>query len=89
MDPTKVIDQITAPWAGTLIGSVVIALGAGLVILAIMLYRSWQAHLAEVKSCGEKNADMLTKNIEAQNRTADALDGNSQVMKAALEALKK
>ncbi|HZP98271.1 MAG TPA: hypothetical protein VFB13_01955 [Reyranella sp.] len=78
MDSTHIIDQITAPWAGTLLGSVVIALLLAVGVLAIMLYRSWNAHLAEVRACSAEKMDMIR-----------ALDGFKEVMKAALEALKK
>jgi hypothetical protein len=47
------------------------------------------AHMAAVEKCHDSTLDITVKNIEAQNRMSEALDGNSNVMKAALEALKK
>lgn len=45
--------------------------------------------ISEIKSCGAERTELFGKHLEASNRMSDALDGNSQVMKAALEALKK
>jgi hypothetical protein len=76
----------TAKLLGT--GSVQLVLAAGLVFfagctvgLARMLFR-------EIKSCGEERTQVIRQNIEASNKVAAAIDGNTQVMRAALEALK-
>lgn len=87
MDPTQVI---IGPWAQYgVLGSVVVALGLVCWKLWQALDKRTEAHMAAVERCHEKTLDMTIKNIEAQNRMSDALDGNSKVMQAALEALKR
>lgn len=56
--------------------------------LAWLLWRSWQAHLAEVRACAADRSDLLAKKIEAENSLAKAIDGSAQVTRAALDALK-
>jgi hypothetical protein len=87
MDPTQ---AIIAPWMQLgVVGSVVIGLGFVCWALWRSLDKRTEAHMAAVEKCHATTLDITIKNIEAQNRMSDALDGNSQIMKAALEALKK
>lgn len=83
-------NAIIGPWAqyGAL-GSVVLALGFICWRLWAALDKRTEAHMEAVEKCHSTTLDITVKNIEAQNRMSEALDGNSTVMKAALEALKK
>ena len=73
MDPA--LNGIVGPWAQLgIMGSVVLALGA-------TVYLQWQhikscaaAHLADVKACGEKHAELLGRKIESDNALANALE---------------
>lgn len=83
-------NAIIGPWAQFGVwGSVTIALG----VVVLFLYRSndkrTEAHMAAVQKCHDTTLDITVKQIESQNRMSEALDGNSTVMKAALEALKR
>ena len=80
---------IVGPWAQYgIAGSVVIALGFVCWRLWGALDKRTEAHMAAVAKCHEQTMEITLKNIEAQNRMSDALDNNSEVMKAALDALK-
>lgn len=87
MDPTQ---AIIAPWMqyGAL-GSVVIALGVVVMMQWRRINELSAAHLAEVKTCAAQTLDITLKKIEGDHRLADALEGNSKVMEAALAALKR
>ena len=79
MDPTT---AIIAPWAQLgIVGSVVLALGA-------VAWMQWHhiktlgaAHLLDVKACGDRYADLLSKKIESDNALANALDRISERIK--------
>lgn len=79
MDPTT---AIIAPWAQLgIVGSVVIALG-------VVAWMQWHhiktlgaAHMADVKACGDRHADLLVKKIESDNALANALDRLSDRIK--------
>ncbi len=86
MDPTQ---AIIAPWTQLgIVGSVVMALGAIGMALWRALDKRTEAHMSAVEKCHAQTLDITVKQIEAQNRMSDALDRNSEVMKAGLEALK-
>lgn len=85
MDPTS---AIIGPWAQYgIIGSVVIAQG----VLNVVLWR-WgegkqksidalhEARRADVERCGDRFIDMLTKNLETQNRMADGMEAFERVV---------
>jgi hypothetical protein len=69
------LTSIIGPWGQLgIVGSVVLALGT-------MIWLQWQhiraasaAHLADVKACGEKHADLLARKIESDNALANALN---------------
>ena len=73
MDPA--LNSIIGPWGQLgIVGSVVLALG-------VTVYLQWQhikdcaaAHLADVKACGDKYADLMGKKIESDNALANALE---------------
>lgn len=72
MDPTQ---AIIAPWTQLgIVGSVVLALGA----IALMQWRHINslrdAHLADVKACGDKTEAMLVRKIESDNALANAIE---------------
>ncbi len=85
MDPTQAIDaanKLATGSAQTILAFLCVALAVG------FGWAIWRL-ISEIKCCGTERTEILTKNIEAQHRISDALDGNSQVMKAALDALKR
>lgn len=73
MDPA--LNGIVGPWGQFgIVGSVVVALGA-------VCWFQWRhirdvgaQHLADVKACGERHADLLVKKIESDNALANALE---------------
>ncbi|UYN96571.1 MAG: hypothetical protein KIT25_06460 [Enhydrobacter sp.] len=69
-------------------GSAQIVLAAGLVFFAGCTVGLARLLFREIKSCGEERTQVIHQNIEASNKVAAAIDGNTQVMKAALDALK-
>jgi hypothetical protein len=74
MDPALTAAGIT-PWAQFgIVGAVVVALG-------FVVWMQWHhikalgaSHLADVKACGDKYADLLGKKIESDNALANALE---------------
>ena len=87
MDPTQAI-------ASTLIdrwgvpGALIVALALVVLMLWRALDKRTEAHLSAVQKCSDDNRETLERKYESDLKLATALDGNSQVMKAALEALK-
>lgn len=88
------MDQVTAavlgPWQQFgLVGSVVIALSAAIVMLWRALDSRTVAHLRAVEKCHEQTLDISVKQTEANNRMASALDGLEKVVETALAAMRK
>jgi hypothetical protein len=84
MDPTQAIGVAKDLGAGSaqmILGFLSVALATG------FGWALWRL-IGEIKSCGAERTDLLGRNIEAQHRVAASLDNISEVMKAALEALK-
>jgi len=70
-DPTQ---AIIAPWAQLgVVGSVVIALGAICFLQWKHINALRDAHLADVKACGAKTEDLLSRKIESDNALTMAL----------------
>lgn len=74
-------DAIIRTWAERgLIGSVVIALA----IVAVMLWRKvdalHEARRLDSKECTDRYTDMLTRNIESNNRVADSVEAFVRVV---------
>ena len=91
MDPAQAIDVAKDLGSGSpqmILAFVAVGATGAAAILGRMLYRSWQAHLAEVKACSAERTDLLTRNIEAQNRQTTAMEGLEQVVRAALDVVK-
>jgi UDP-N-acetylmuramyl pentapeptide synthase len=78
----SVAKDLGASNAQTILAFIAVALAIG------FGWAIWKL-ISEIKSCGAERTELFGKHLEASNRMSDALDGNSQVMKAALEALKK
>jgi hypothetical protein len=71
MDPTQ---AIIAPWMQLgIVGSVVIALGVVVVMQWRRINEVTAAHMADVKACGLRSEDLLTKKIESDNALTIAL----------------
>lgn len=59
-------NAIIAPWAQLgLVGSVVLALGVVVVVQWRRINELVAAHMSDVKACGEKYADLMSKKIES------------------------
>lgn len=56
--------------------------------VAAATWAIWKV-IHEIKACGAERTELALKSIDAQHRMSDALDRNSDVMKAGLEALKR
>lgn len=80
MDPTG---AIIAPWAQYgIVGSVVIALGVVAWMQWLHIKTLGEAHLLDVKACGDRYADLLGKKIESDNALANALERIGDRIKA-------
>lgn len=67
-------NAIIAPWAQLgIVGSVVLALGVALVLLWRRNGELQSAHLADVKACGDRYADLLGRKIESDNALANVM----------------
>lgn len=73
MDPA--LNHILAPWAQFgIVGSVVLALGAVAWLQWRHIVALGAAHLADVKACGDRHAELLARKIESDNALANAIE---------------
>ena len=64
-------------------------LAAGLVMAVIVAGWLGRQLYSELKSCNAQMLDLTSRKIESDHKIADAIDSNTQVMRAALDALRK
>ena len=96
VDPTQAIGvarELGTGSAQTVLAFVTVFATVGFGGAAVWAIRGW---ITEIRNCGQERATLATEAIKAQHATAQALDKNteaidrhSDVMKTALEALKK
>jgi hypothetical protein len=66
---------IVAPWAQYgILGSVVLALGVVVVFQWRHINYVVAAHMADVKACADRYADLMTKKIESDNALTNVIE---------------
>lgn len=60
-------------------------------VLVLLGLAGWlgRALYTEIKGCGAQMLDIISKKIEADHKLADAIEGQTEVMKATLAQLRK
>ena len=80
MDPA--LNSIVGPWGQFgIVGSIVVALGKVRFLQWKHIKECAAAHLADVKACADKHADLMARKIESDNALANALERISDRIK--------
>lgn len=89
----EVLDPLTpiiGPWGQFgIVGAVVVALGWAVVHLWHKLHAANDAHLAEVRRCGDEMREMAIKKIESDHKLANALEGVEKIVQTALDTMRR